>query len=171
MSSNVDPTMASRPGPAVRWPTSSEISADLRRGAEANRAAYLRRIDPNTTGDLVVTVPATFWDEWLREGDLAPDELNPTPRALNQTYAYGLGHNRPRSQPGDRVYVVAHGKLRGYAPLIDVDEDQYGRISLIRGGGAVAVTIPGLRIPGFRGYRYRWWALEEEAPFPTWRIP
>ena len=68
---------------------------------------------------------------------------------------------------GDRVYVVCEDRLRGYALLVQMARE--GRcIHLVRGGGAVAVTIPE-RITGFRGWRYRWWELTSEIPFPDWR--
>lgn len=35
-------------------------------------------------------------------------------------------------------------------------------------GDAVAVTISQV-IPGFRGYRRRWWEWAIEQPFPNWR--
>ena len=59
--------------------------------------------------------------------------------------------------------MVAHGKLRGYAPLTRLRPG-----ALIWAGNAVAVTIDE-SIPGFRGWRYRWWDREAERPFPEWR--
>lgn len=75
---------------------------------------------------------------------------------------------RPRIAPGERVYVVHAGKLRGYAPLIKVEYDN-DRTHLVRGGKAVAVTIDE-SIPDFRGFRYCWWDRESEQPFPEWRV-
>lgn len=117
--------------------------------------------------DVVVTVPKSVWDEWLREGDL-PGQL-----WSGEEYAYSVtGH--PDIKPGERVYVVAHDRLRGYAPLIRIRTLGGGRgfprVALIRGGGAVACTIDE-KIPGFRGYRYRWWKYEDERPFPEWAVP
>jgi hypothetical protein len=39
---------------------------------------------------------------------------------------------------------------------------------ICRRGGAVACTIPE-EIPGFRGYRNRWWNQSTEVPYPSWR--
>jgi hypothetical protein len=71
---------------------------------------------------------------------------------------------------GQRCYVVAHGLLRGYAPLFAIETDETGRElkAFIRRAGAVAVTIP-TPIPGFRGWRYRWWEMSQETPFPDWQ--
>lgn len=71
-----------------------------------------------------------------------------------------------------RCYVVAHGKLRGYSSLFALETDETGRElkALIRRGGAVAVTTEEA-IPGFRGWRYRWWGREDERPFPEWKTP
>ena len=65
------------------------------------------------------------------------------------------------------MYVVHNGRLIGYAPLVSVratvSSNGRRRTELIRAGGAVAVTIPE-EIRGFRGFRYRWWDREDEAP-------
>lgn len=113
--------------------------------------------------DVVVTVPKWFWRDWLDEGDLPGD--SPT----GEEWAFTIGTPAPRMEPGERVYIVAHGKLRGYAPLVRVDMHR-GRLALVRAGGAVAVTIDE-RITGFRGWRSRWWERESERPFPAWREP
>lgn len=70
-------------------------------------------------------------------------------------------------QPGDRFYVVAHGKLRGWSPVTRV---QWGDGSgvICRRGDAVACTLP-FDIPGFRGLRRVWWNRKQEIPFPNWR--
>ena len=108
--------------------------------------------------DVVVTIPQTLWYSWLIEGDL-PGE----PWDGSSEYHYWYSGGRPRIEPGERVYCVAWNRLRGYAPLIRVESH-----SLVRGGGAVAVTIP-TAIPGFRGWRYRWWYRADEMPFPDWQ--
>lgn len=75
--------------------------------------------------------------------------------------------------PGERVYIVCEGKLRGYAPLLfidDYDNRSNGRWALVRGGGAVAVTIDE-PIRGFQGFRYRRWEYKDEKPFPNWKTP
>jgi hypothetical protein len=72
-------------------------------------------------------------------------------------------------RPGNRFYIVAHGCLRGYAPVTRVRLDPTGRGGCIcRQGNAVAVTIDE-PIQGFRGLRERWWPREIERPFPDWQ--
>lgn len=114
--------------------------------------------------DVVVTCPRYLWNDWLEEGDL-PGEA-PT----GDEYVFYLGGAVPQIQPGERVYICAHGKLRGYAPLIALDRYSSGRFALRRAGGAVACTIAE-PIQGFRGWRYRHWRREDELPFPDWRTP
>jgi hypothetical protein len=120
--------------------------------------------------DVVVTVPKSFHfagktglAAWIAEGDLPGEEWSG-----NESHFY-LGGAKPDIQPGDRVYVVCEGKLRGYAPLLRIDEfnNCYG---LVRRDGAVAVTIDE-PIRGFQGFRYRWWDREDEKPFPDWQKP
>ena len=72
-------------------------------------------------------------------------------------------------QPGERLYIVAHDKLRGYAPVTRVARTDRG-YAICRRGGAVAVTISE-RIRGFRGVRRVWWNRLDERPFPDWRKP
>lgn len=124
--------------------------------------------------DLVGTCPKGFWNEWLTEGDCAGDE----PRSGINHYSWktrlpiALKMNR-----GDRFYVVAHGRLRGYAKVLDVVTwrgVENGNVVrwywIYRGGGAVAVTLP-ITIKGFQGLRRRWWSRGIEQPFPDWKIP
>lgn len=121
--------------------------------------------------DVVVTVPADFehpcspgrrgYAAWIAEGD-APGEP-----WSGRLWAFPVGRSRPRVEPGDRVYVVCGGRLRGWAPLVRLERGPHprtGRVgySLVRGGGAVAATLPG-RVAGFRGWRYRWWDRSEEV--------
>ncbi len=113
--------------------------------------------------DVVVTVPAKRWKAWLKEGDL------PGTTWSGQLYEFRV-HSAPAITPGERVYIVALGQLRGYAPLFCLEVRGASGIYLIRGGGAVAVTIP-QPIPGFRGYRYRWWPYEAEIACPDEEIP
>jgi len=119
--------------------------------------------------DLVVTVPKNFRYEkapgkvglqaWLAEGDPPGSEWS------GQEWDFMIGHTKPRIQHGERVYIVCEGKLQGYAPLIRLDYfpniPPRGRYSLVRGGGAVALTLESA-IPGFRGFRYRWWNRTDE---------
>ena len=113
--------------------------------------------------DVVVTVPKDRWGEWLAEGDLAGQ------RGPGEEYGFYIGGRRPAIQAGERVYIVAHGRLRGHAPLVHQDWWDMASGALIRKGGAVAVTIPG-PVRGFRGWRYRWWPREDEIPFPDWQV-
>lgn len=121
--------------------------------------------------DVVVTVPKGLWEEWCDEGDLPGD-----PWSGDFEYGFNLYGEPPDMAKGGRVYIVAHGKLRGYAPLsyIDYHSTRFGGngrgYALVRHGEAVAVTIDE-PIRGFRGWRYRWWDESAEKPFPRWRKP
>lgn len=117
--------------------------------------------------DVVVTVPKRFGlKNWIAEGDPAGSAWS------GEEWDFYLGSIKPKIEPGDRVYVVYNGKLRGYAPLVRLywHQRRYPRAgySLVRHGGAVAVTIP-QTIKGFRGFRYRWWNYDDELPFPNWQ--
>ena len=114
--------------------------------------------------DVVVTVPKGLWAEWIGEGDLpeAPDE--------SMVSHFWLPAPLPHMERGDRVYIVAHGLLRGFSPLRGIERRcslRPGVGCLMRAGGAVAVTIAE-PIRGFRGWRYRWWERADEVPFPDW---
>lgn len=113
--------------------------------------------------DLVVTCPKGFWLEWIAEGDPAG-----TP-ASGTEWGWYLGGHRPPINFGDRLYVVAWGRLRGFAP-VTVLRPVGGRNQwcICRRGSAVAVTIPET-IPGFRGWRKRWWPREAEVEFREWQ--
>ena len=114
--------------------------------------------------DVVVTVPKSFGlDHWIAEGDAVGDP--PT----GEEWGFFLGGAVPNILLDERVYVVFNGRLRGYAPLIRVQRTAQG-CALVRGGGAVAVTID-KPIVGFRGFRYRDWEYADERPFPGWRTP
>lgn len=120
--------------------------------------------------DVVVTVPRSFGiDRWIAEGD-------PAGRPWSGTeWDFYLSNRRPKIEPGERVYVVYNGALRGYAPLVRVEDlgngyDGYHRYSLVRHNDAVTVTVP-FMIRGFQGFRYRWWERELEVPFPDWMTP
>lgn len=114
--------------------------------------------------DVVVTCPKGFWPEWIEEGDAAGED--PT----GAEWDFGMGGRIPTIEPGERVYVVAWGRLRGYAPLVELRAHRRGTItsfSLRRKADAVAVTVP-VGIKGFQGWRYRWWDRDVEVPFPDW---
>ena len=112
--------------------------------------------------DLVGTCPMHEWNEWLAEGDCAG-----TPETGTDHYWRTRSPMAAKIKPGDRFYIVAHGRLRGYAPVVRVDHHD-GAWDIVRRGQAVACTIQ-RRIPGFRGLRARWWGRDRERPFPDWR--
>ena len=116
--------------------------------------------------DLVVTVPKWFWPEWIEEGELPGESIE----SDDGGWEFSVGWRKPPIVPGDRLYIVAHGRLRGYAPVTglrrECDEPD-GKWCIVRRGGAVAVTIDET-IVGFRGWRQRWWQREDEKPFPDW---
>ena len=126
--------------------------------------------------DIVVTVPMNFrWEgspnkglhAWCDEGDCAGEPWS------GQLWVYTTWGVRPCIKPGERVYVVCERRLRGYAPLVELDfinkrGNGQGYVELWRGGDAHAVTIPD-EIVGFRGWQYRWWERADEKPFPDWR--
>lgn len=105
--------------------------------------------------DVVVTVPARRWPEWLAEGDLPGQPWS------GLEFFFHVGSGVPVIKPGERVYIVALGRLRGYAPLVRVERIDAGGCELVRRGDAVACTIDE-PITGFRGFRYRWWSRTEE---------
>ena len=115
--------------------------------------------------DVVVTVPKSFGlQRWIEEGDPAG-----TPWS-GKYWAYYL-QAVPDIKSGERVYIVYNGRLRGYSPLLQCKTrnlQRKAKCALIRGGDAVAVTIPEIII-GFMGFRYRWWDYSVEQPFPDWR--
>ena len=111
--------------------------------------------------DVVVTVPKSFTlSAWIEEGDL------PGQAWSGLEWHFYLGCGAPKCNPGDRVYVIYDGKLRGYAPLVRIERTGRG-CALVRHNDAVAVTIDEY-IKGFRGFRYRWWEREIEKPFRAW---
>lgn len=115
--------------------------------------------------DLVGTCPKGFWEEWIAEGDAAGE-----PPTGEEWGWYTRDRLAQTIKPGDRFYVVAHGKLRGWAPVVRVTRDMGGGYVICRRGHAVACTLP-TPIPGFRGLRTRWWDRNDEQPFPNWRTP
>ena len=125
--------------------------------------------------DVVVTVPKTFrcppsarvgLGAWIDEGDAAGQSES------GRLWSFTTFGPCPDIVPGERVYIVCEGRLRGYAPLVEMEFEDcgggMGHVEFIRGGGAVAVTVPE-RIIGFRGWRYRWWGYAAELPFPEWQ--
>ncbi len=114
--------------------------------------------------DVVVTVPKSFGLEtWIAEGDAAGQKWS------GDLWHFSTWGERPVIVPGDRVYIIFNGKLRGYAPLVSLEWNTSGG-SFVRGGDAVAVTVDEY-IRGFRGWRYRWWDRQDEQPFDDWMKP
>jgi hypothetical protein len=110
--------------------------------------------------DLVGTCPKGFWLEWIAEGDAVGDP------ETGEEWGWYTEHSfRSLIRPGDRFYIVAHGKLRGWSPVVMITSG-----AIVRKGGAVACTLPE-PIPGFRGLRKRWWHRDAEMPFPDWKTP
>lgn len=108
--------------------------------------------------DLVGTYPKDFWEEWIAEGDAAGEPES------GEEWGWFTQHSyRGLIKPGERFYVVAHGRLRGHSLVTGL----WGG-AIVRKGGAVACTI-GEGIPGFRGLRKRWWHRDCELPFPDWK--
>ena len=136
--------------------------------------------------DVVVCVPKRLWIAWLAEGTLAGE-----PCPIDIEYHWFGGSTMPQIAQGERVYIAAHGRLRGYAPLVRLETRAealkrwcaqknpalpapalwwwpYAKWALVRHGSAMAVTIPE-PIRGIPGWRYRFWQREDERPFPDWR--
>ncbi len=117
--------------------------------------------------DLVVTVPKPLWLDWIDEGDAVGDP------ETGEEWGFFVGRRRPPIDPGERLYIVSHDRVRGYAPVTRVafvrgDGNPWGSWAIGRRGGAVAVTVP-WSVGGFRGWRRRWWDRGVEQPFPDWR--
>jgi len=110
--------------------------------------------------DLAVTVPKNLWLSWVLEGDAAGEVES------GEEWGFYLGGGRPPIAPGERLYVVAYGLLRGYAPVTRFERTARGWC-IVRRGAAVACTIDE-PIPGFRGWRLVWWERAAEHPFPDW---
>jgi hypothetical protein len=128
--------------------------------------------------DQVATVPMNLWWSWLAEGGLAPtDGTTPEPWDGETESHFWLPALPRNVHAGDRLYIVAHGYVRGYAPVAyveDVCRLNPHRACLVRRGGAVAVTpCPTggrpMYVRGFQGARERWWPREVEQPFPHYQ--
>lgn len=120
--------------------------------------------------DLVGTCPMDFWEEWIAEGDPADTPFTGAMWSGKLWSWYTRSPSAKLARPGDRFYVVAYGKLRGYAPILFVTDNSAGGYQIVRGGHAQGVTIDA-PISGFRGLRLRWWPYDSEQLFPTWRAP
>lgn len=130
--------------------------------------------------DLVVTCPKWFWLEWIAEGDPAG-----VAQWSGTEWGWYMSGRRPPIEPGDRLYIVAWGRLRGWAPVTRLTVHVWGGDTgyvdaagcpdvtrsdwaICRHGGANAVTIPE-PIPGFQSWRKRWWDRSAEVEFREWQ--
>jgi hypothetical protein len=112
--------------------------------------------------DLVGTCPKDFWEDWIAEGDAAGDPYT------GEEWGWWTKHPNARLiRPGDRFYVVAHGMLRGWAPVTRVVREGPNWV-ICRRGDAVACTLDA-PIKGFRGLETRWWDRRDERVFPDWK--
>ena len=113
--------------------------------------------------DLVGTCPKDFFIKWIAEGDAAGDS------ETGEEYGWYTADSMVLAiKPRDRFYVVAWGRLRGWAPVTRIADAGRGNYVICRRGNAVACTVD-FKIPGFRGLKKRWWPREDERPFPDWR--
>jgi hypothetical protein len=113
--------------------------------------------------DLVACLPVALFHDWWDEGGVPewPEDLE---------YHWEVGRRPPTTiETGrSRLYIVCGGLLRGFAPIRRVEQVAERRWSLVRDGlSAEATTIPA-PIPGFRGWRYRWWDRADEREFSDW---
>lgn len=116
--------------------------------------------------DIVVTVPKQLWLMWINEGNLPGQPWN----GLLNHFMIPQGRLPLNLHSGDRLYIVAYGKLRGFSPIVDWEQQctlNPFRSCLIRKNDAKAVTIPE-NIKGFQGWRYRFWNREDEIEFKDW---
>jgi hypothetical protein len=112
--------------------------------------------------DLVGTCPKGLWKEWIAEGDAAGEAYS------GEEWGWYTKDRLARTiRPGERFYVVAHGCLRGWAPVTRLITEG-NRWIICRRGDAVACTLAA-EVPGFQGLRVRWWDRKLELPFPNWR--
>lgn len=126
--------------------------------------------------DVVVAVPMGLWEDWIAEGDLPGDDPADSPLDPGDHWGFTVPRMNYRdkgatfdAQPGDRCYIIAHGKLRGWSPITAIEH--HGRsVEIGRRGGAVACTIDE-PIRGFRGWARRWWDRADEVPFADWKTP
>ena len=128
--------------------------------------------------NLVVTVPKWFWPEWIAEGDAVGEPES------GEEWGFFMGGAKPPIGPGDRLYIVAHNRVRGYAPVTRLGF-QDGKWVICRRGGAVACTLREkptgdhlfddvnlsryATVRGFQGFRKVWWTPDQEISYPDWK--
>lgn len=79
------------------------------------------------------------------------------------------GRSVPTLYPGTRCYIVAHGRVRGYAVVTGIERYHRG-FAIVRRGDGVACTIPE-PVRGFQGWRYRGGIARPNDPSRTGRPP
>lgn len=107
--------------------------------------------------DMVATCPKGFWKEWIAEGDPAGTVWSGT------DWSWYTGGRRPDIAPGDRLYVVAHGRLRGFAPVTAVEGLSFDPAHGAKDGHGVYVDV------NQHPREYRDGVLSEKA-VDSWRI-
>ncbi len=114
--------------------------------------------------DLVGTCPKDFWLEWIAEGDAAGAPSS------GEEWGWYTHHGLAREiRPGERFYVVAHGRLRGWAAVTRVKYSTDGRpVCICRQGGAVAITIDE-PVTGISRAAPALVAARHRAPVPDWK--
>lgn len=131
--------------------------------------------------DILINIPPHRWADWLAEGDLAGAVWSGREHMLEILM-------QPTIEPGERVYIMQGGIVRGWAPLLRMERTySMGRwmTQIIRGGGAQAVTAmclwpdlclcpilwrgPHPKILTVRVMAYRSWDRIDEWRFPDWQ--
>jgi len=115
--------------------------------------------------DWIITIPKSIpWEKYEEELDAAAKDPD---IVLN----YRLGY-KPNAKPGDRVFVVHDGEIKGFQKVVDVVEEKKGFKCLSTGqnwpagfyiqrGGPFHEIDP-IRMKGFRGIRRM--KVNTEAP-------
>ena len=86
--------------------------------------------------DLVGTCPMDFWEEWIAEGDPAGSPES------GEEWGWFTEHSyRSLIKPGERFYVVAHGKLRGWSPVTRIPQSPPQVLGVLNLRGAIVPII------------------------------
>lgn len=106
--------------------------------------------------DIVVTVPRESWAAFVAaRGDARRGTLIPFQFA-----------EHPPASAGDTIYFAAHGRLRLKAQVESVFPWR-GATGVL--ASLIAPVTICLAVPGFPGWRKRWWSAVDEQPFDAWR--
>lgn len=111
--------------------------------------------------DIVITIPRETWGDWLAHHGPGLQRGK-----LRTFHIYDHARGRPPSSAGDMLYVAAHGRLRCVF-LIE-------QVHPLRGGWFIWATMTRSvtlkdHVPGFKGWRRRWWDVAAEEDFDAWR--